>query len=610
VPLNVGMSRRRVLGRLAALSAVAKVVGMPTIGGTAQGARLQMRSRPGDAGWPSEANWEELGRAVGGRLIKVQWPFAACFNDPSSPECDALFKSLKNPYYLGDEVALTQSLGWVDAWTLHPSVFAVAAQSANDVAVAVDFARAHGLRVVIRGGGHSYQGTSNAADSLLIWTRKMAAITLNDAFVAAGCEERSEPQPAVTVGAGAIWGQVYDAVTTRAGRYVQGGGCLTVGVAGLVLSGGFGSFSKAYGTAAANLLEAELVCADGSLRIANSCTNPELFWALKGGGGGSLGVVTRLTLRTHALPQYFGAALLTIKARSDVAFRRLIGRVVGFYAEALFNPNWGEQIGLRPDNVLVVAMVHQGLSQQQAEAVWQPFMAWILAAPGDFTVLSGPSILSVPGQDFWNPAVLSSVPGLVLTDKRPGAPQGNIYYAANEGEAGQVLHAYQSLWLPASLLAQNEQARFADALFAASRHWSVTLHMNKGLAGARPEAIAATRDTATNPQVLDAFALLISAAHGPPAYPGIPQREPDLSTARRHAAAIRRAIGVLEPLVPRRACYLAESDFFDERWRQSFWGSNYARLLAVKDSYDPDGLFIVHHGVGSERWSGDGFTRL
>ena len=78
-------------------------------------------------------------------------------------------------------------------------------------------------------------------------------ITVHDAFVGAGCAGRHAPQPAVTVEAGAIWGHVYDAVTTKAGRYVQGGGCMTVGVAGLIQSGGFGSFSKAYGMAAASL---------------------------------------------------------------------------------------------------------------------------------------------------------------------------------------------------------------------------------------------------------------------------------------------------------------------------------------------------------------------
>jgi FAD/FMN-containing dehydrogenase len=138
----------------------------------------------------------------------------------------------------------------------------------------------------------------------------------------------------------------------------------------------------------------------------------------------------------------------------------------------------------------------------------------------------------------------------------------------------------------------------------------VTLHVNKGLAGAPAEVVDAARNTATNPAVLDAFALLISAAEGPPAYPGIPGHEPDLAAARRHADAIDGAMGEVLKLLPNAGSYVAEGDFFEEAWRESFWGPNYARLLAVKDRYDPDGLFVVHHGVGSERWSADGFTRL
>ena len=88
---------------------------------------------------------------------------------------------------------------------------------------------------------------------------------------------------------------------------------MTVGVAGLIQSGGFGSFSKQYGLAAASLLEAEVVTADGEVRIANACSHPDLFWALKGGGGGGFGVVTRVTLRVHPLPEDFGAVNMTIK---------------------------------------------------------------------------------------------------------------------------------------------------------------------------------------------------------------------------------------------------------------------------------------------------------
>ena len=254
-------------------------------------------------------------------------------------------------------------------------------------------------------------------------------------------------------------------------------------------------------------------------------------------------------------------------------------------------------------------MVFQGIDQQQAETLWRPFFDWAADSPQDFSIASGPTVLAAPARHFWDPAFLKELPGIVLADDRPGAPEGNIFWAGNLEEAGQVLHGYQSAWLPASLLQSDQEEKLGDALFAASRHWSVSLHFNKGLAGAPADAIDAVRDAATNPAVLSAFALAISAAEGPPAYPGIAGHEPDLPTARRHADAIDGAMSELRKLLPTVGAYVSESDFFDEAWQQSFWGPNYPRLLGVKDRYDPDGLFIVHHGVGSERWSADGFTR-
>ena len=386
--------------------------------GASAAAPLQVRVRLGDPAWPSEASWDQLDRDVEGRLIKVRSPLADCVGGTPDATCEQIFKELKNPYYLGDEVGLTQSLGWVGAWTSEPSVYAVAAKTTQDVVAAVNFARTNNLRLVVKGGGHSYQGTSNAADSLLIWTRHMNAVTLHDAFVGAGCAGSAEPQPAVSIEPGAIWGHVYNEVTTKGGRYVQGGGCMTVGVVGLILGGGFGSCSKAFGQAGASLLEAEVVTADGDVRIANSCTNPDLFWALKGGGGG-FGVVTRVTLRTHTLPEFLGGVFATIKASSDEAYRRLISKIMEFYAQALFNPHWGEQLGFDPGGVLSIAMVQQGLDQQEAEATWRPFFDWVSASPQDFSIVSAPRIISEPAHLFWDPASLKKAPGLVLSDDRP-----------------------------------------------------------------------------------------------------------------------------------------------------------------------------------------------
>ena len=566
------------------------------------------RVRPGDSGWPDSQDWANLRRRVGGRLLEVVSPIKQF---PASETARrALLDDLRNPFLLGDEPGLTQTLGWVDAWTAKPSVYAVAAETSGDIAAAVDFARAHNLRLVVKGGGHSYQGTSNAPDSLLVWTRRMKRISLHDRFVAAGCGERSAPQAAVTIEAGALWGQVYEVVSVQAGRYVQGGGCLTVGVAGLVQSGGFGSLSKAYGTAAANLLEAELVTADGRTIVANRCTNPELFWALRGGGGGSFGVVTSLTLRTHELPSFIGAVLLRVEAKTDVAWRDLIERVIEFYRQALFNPHWGEQLIFERSKALGVSMVFQGLTQAEAQVVWQPFLDWLGARAADYVMTAPARLIAVSGRRFWDGEYLKTLPGIVLFDDRSGASASNMFWASNRDEAAQVLQGYQSAWLPATLLQPSQCAELVTALVEALRHWQVSLHCNKGLAGGSPEAIAATRETATNPAVLDAFGLLICGAKGPPAYPALPGHEPDVPLARQRAAAIDAAMKPIRRIAPKAGSYLAEGDYFDERWQQSFWGPNYGWLLAVKDRFDPDGLFIVHHGVARERWSSDGFSRM
>jgi FAD/FMN-containing dehydrogenase len=603
------MKRRDVLK--ASMSAALLAGGIPELAHAArkQPAALPPRSRarPGTEEWPNEQAWQGLGRDTGGRLVKLESPFAQCTVSSRSAACEEALRHLGNPYFVGDQPALTQTSGWQDAWTSQPSAYAVAARDTADVVAAVNFARTHNLRLVVKGGGHSYLGTSNAPDSLLVWTRAMNAVTLHDAFVPHGCEQLA-PLPAVSVGAGAMWSDAYSAVTTRGGRYVQGGGCTTVGVAGLVQSGGFGSFSKGFGTACAGLLEAEVVTADGVARIANACTNPDLFWALKGGGGGSFGVVTRLTLRTHALPEFFGAVFGEITAATDSDYRALIAKFIDFYRTSLFDQHWGESVALRSGRRLKLSMVWQGLDQAQAQAVWAPFVDWVRARKE--YAFNGQKIIALPARHFWNPKFFEKhAPGLMVMDDREHASSDHMVWAGDREQVGWFIHGYQSAWLPAGLLAPGRQELLVDSLVAASRHWEVALHFNKGLAGAPKAALDAAADTAMNPGVLDAFALAIIAGGGGPAYPGMPGARQDTAEARKDAAGIRNAMDALLKAAPDAGAYVSESDFFQARWQQAYWGSNYPALARVKQKYDPDGLFFVHHGVGSEQWSADGFTR-
>lgn len=573
------MKRRQLLEGGVALA------GAGMLGGRAGAARPRRFVRPGDPAWPGASDWSALSDAVGGRLAPVALP------DLSTPDAAKL---LSNPFYIGDQPGLTESSGWLGAWRSAPSAYVVAAQNADDVAAAVRFARAHGVRPVIKGRGHSYLGASNAPDSLLIWTRHMDDVVVHDAFTQQG--SAAPPVPAVSCGGGAMWLHAYQAVSVGAGRYVQGGGCTTVGVAGLVQGGGFGSLSKGFGTAGAHLLEAEVVTADGRVRVVNHAQEPDLFWALKGGGGGTFGVVTRLTLKTHELPETIGAANMTVRAKSDEAFRRLLARFVAVYAETLFNPHFGEQAHAGPDNLLTLAMVFQGLTPAAAHAAVQPLAEFVAANPADYEVRSPLFVAALPGRRFWD-ANLTTRIGAAIADPRPGASPTDYWWRGDGAQVGVFWYAYTSAWLPQSLLKPEAQARFVEAWFAASRHFGVGLHFNKGLAGAPAEALAASRDTPMNPDALGAFALAIIADAGPTLFTGA---QPDLTTARDRADRVQAAMKALRLAAPDTGAYVNECDYFQPNWRAAFWGPHYPRLAGVKRRYDPTGLFTVHHGVGGE----------
>src|SRR5262245_24650588 len=129
------------MNRRAFLKAIGSAALLPTLPRRLSAQTPFRRRRPSDAAWPSPAAWQRLNEAVGGNLILVEFPLAILKNAPESAAAKRLTKDLRNPYYIGDQPGLTQTLGWVDAWTTQPSVYAVAARNAQDIAAAVNFAR-------------------------------------------------------------------------------------------------------------------------------------------------------------------------------------------------------------------------------------------------------------------------------------------------------------------------------------------------------------------------------------------------------------------------------------------------------------------------------------
>jgi FAD/FMN-containing dehydrogenase len=177
----------------------------------------------------------------------------------------------------------------------HPALIA-RCHSANDVVAAVDCARECGLELAIRSGGHAVTGASSSDGGLVIDLRPMNQVAVNPA------------RRLARVGAGATWGD-FDAAAQEFGLATTGGRVSTTGVSGLTLGGGSGWLERKYGLACDNLVSAEVVTADGRVVTANETVNPDLFWALHGGGG-NFGVVTSLEFRLHPVGPTVLAGLL------------------------------------------------------------------------------------------------------------------------------------------------------------------------------------------------------------------------------------------------------------------------------------------------------------
>ncbi|KAH6689418.1 FAD binding domain protein, partial [Plectosphaerella plurivora] len=294
-------------------------------------ADAQCKCAPGDACWPSDIEWAQLNTTVSGRLIKTVAPAASCYpQEPSyNAEQCALIREewFKDAFHSGNPVSLhspsatnnscnplypngTSVSGDVLARAkgcslgLYPP-YVVNATGVEHVQAAVKFARDRNLRLNIKNTGHSVR--SAAYGSLSIWTHYIRKFETHEEWTPQCPANSSDcgkvvPQLAVTIGAGERDDELFQAAAAE-GLAVVGGTNPDVGFMGWATGGGHGYMTSEYGQGADNILEALMVIPSGDVIIANAYLNEDVFWAIRGGGGGSYGVIVEATIAAYPMPQ-------------------------------------------------------------------------------------------------------------------------------------------------------------------------------------------------------------------------------------------------------------------------------------------------------------------
>lgn len=254
--------------------------------------RPSCKAYPDQPGWPSASEWTSLNKTLGGKLMQVPPPGAACHvaNGPTE-QCANLAKAWTTYDF---HVANPVSVMWDQYanWTCLPDpklpcspagypAFVVNATTPEQVKAGVDFARKFRVRLNVQSTGHDYMGRSNAAGSLSLWTHHMNDIKYNPGEYRLGGSGTILKGNTVTVGAGAMMWDIYQA-TDKHNETVVGGGAKSVSVGGYVSGGGHSILANRYGLAADNVVEMQVVTPSGKILVANQDQNRDLFWALRG----------------------------------------------------------------------------------------------------------------------------------------------------------------------------------------------------------------------------------------------------------------------------------------------------------------------------------------
>lgn len=344
------------------------------------------RCFPGDSCWPTTAEWTSFNESVGGRLVATVPIAASCHHSALAPYDASTCEDLRANWWFPETHVDTSSSPMAPFWanaSCDPFTapqdqcvigayvqYAVKAAGVADYQATLAFAAEKNIRLVIRNTGHDYYGKSTGAGALALWTR-----SLQDTEFIPDYKSDIYSGKALKLGAGVDVFGAYEAADA-AGIAVMAGSSPTVGVAGgFSQGGGHGPLMSVFGLGSDQVLEWEVVTAQGTHLVASPSHNADLYWALSGGGGGTYAAVVSLTVRGHQLRRVSAATLTFTNANvsEDIFLKAVqaffmrmptLGRA-GIWASWLYYPG----------TFSLVPIVGPDLGETELQSVLQPTLS-------------------------------------------------------------------------------------------------------------------------------------------------------------------------------------------------------------------------------------------
>jgi hypothetical protein len=545
------------------------------------------KSAPGDSLWPSDRIWDIFDALLGGALSPIIPIASPCYpnstyNNYDVAKCVAVTKgftteslhfsdpgSVMWPLYEGKTCMPGTNGSLLAACTQGGySSYSINVENVAQIQLAVIFANVTNLRLVVKNTGHDYNGRSTGKNALSLWTHNLKEIKFLEDY-----EGQGYKGAAFKVGAGVQVIELYKAADLNH-VVVVGGICPTVGIAGgYITGGGHSPLMQLYGMGADQVLALEVVTASGDFVTVTPDINPDLYWAMLGGGGGSFGVITSALLKAHpAIPVTTSTFSFGSLPSEDLFWKGFTALWESFPAwNAAKTYSWFGLSNIAGSLTFNMnPFFAPNMSVAEYEKLIAPFLANLteLGIPYTFNATYHPSFLSAFDATF---APLDQ--GIGGTGTIPGnrlIPAKNWDNATIRGDTISAIKRAMS-----------------NSLFLAGYHQAPS--------NAKPII------NSVNPAFRNEASMIIAAA--------TPVSSDDQLGDNGRILA-NEILGPLRKVSPGGGTYGNEAEINEPDWQQAFWGTNYPRLLEIKKKWDPNGLFYVHHGVGSEDWEVKGGNKF